>query len=182
LTNSPAQPAARLSPATVPLIDRDMAEIIHQAKKRAGLFFVERTTNNQTKLEVLVDTNQLRNFYEALVQLGMELREIVRTKLKANPSLTEDSVKIEKSYSQVDRVILLPSKLAWSAARMKGESAKAATKFYVEVDGIVKSLFEADAENSLNYARFKRFQQYVETVIIYHKARKEKVVSKEDLM
>lgn len=134
-------------------IRQDMEKLVAKAREIA----VNLVNNN-------VQTNQLRNFYEAVVQLGIELEEKRPKRRIGSPD------------SLIDRAKLLPTKLIWAAAKQDGDRGRAAlSNFYeyvrVSVEG--EGIFE---NGELNVDIYERFQQFVEAVIIYHKAKSSRVI------
>ena len=136
-------------------IRQDMEKLVAKAREIA----VNLVNNN-------VQTNQLRNFYEAVVQLGIELLEEKHPKRRViNPN------------PLIDRAKLLPTKLIWAAAKQDKDSGgqAALSNFYeyvrVSVEG--EGIFET---GDLNIDTYERFQQFVEAVIIYHKAKTSRVI------
>lgn len=119
-----------------------------------------------------VEMNQLRNFYEAVVRLGIELDEKERREIKASPThatrpATTDDLQLK------DRAKLLPTKLVWAAAKLERyEQRQALGEFLRYVEAAVASMFE---NNELSFRYYDRFHQFVEAVVIYHKARKERI-------
>lgn len=134
-------------------IRQDMERLVTKAREIA----VNLVNNN-------VQTNQLRNFYEAVVQLGIELEE------------KRPKRRISSPNPLIDRAKLLPTKLIWAAAKQDGDRGRAAlSNFYeyvrVSVEG--EGIFE---NTELNIDTYERFQQFVEAVIIYHKAKSSRVI------
>lgn len=155
-----ANTVTRTPPQNEPIpndfIRQDMTKILEAARKIG----VNLQSNN-------VQTNQLRNFYEAVVQIGIELDE-KRQKQKV----------IAAPDPLVDRAKLLPTKLIWAAAKQDGERGRLAlNNFYEYVRVAVESQTGSIFDNGgLDIDLYDRFRQFVEAVIIYHKAKSSRVI------
>ncbi len=148
------QPQGAEAAISVEFIRGEMAKIVEKAQdigirlKDAG-----------------VDMNQLRNFYEGVVQLGIELQDERRT--AGNSSGSSNPTLLRQAS-------VLPTKLIWAAAKQDNERKRNALKeFNRYVEPSVKGLFE---QGLLHYEYYACFQDFVEAVVIYHKARANEII------
>lgn len=115
--------------------------------------------------DATVDMNQIRNFYESVVQLGIELRDERRPDKQRSDATSTDGTKKDAFVRQA---VALPTKLVWAAAKQDRDNKRVALKeLYSYVDASVKDIFEGEY---LQFERYERFQEFVEAVVIYHKA------------
>lgn len=109
-----------------------------------------------------VKTNQLRNFYEAVVQLQMEMDD--------HNQVSSDNTRLTSETRS------LHVKLAWAAAKAEGnDEREGLKKFYVDVKHLVeKGLFAETTE--LIPERYHRFKSFIETIVVYHRAKDKGIV------
>lgn len=157
--NPPAPDANRLPSPPPKFIRGDMAEVIKLARSIGELL-------HQSGVKM----NQLRNFFETVVQLGIALDDARKTE-GPNQSGTND-------HAIMREVDALPTKLVWAAAKQeRKEAKKALTDFYKYVEVAVQDVYEPaqDGQKQLNFEWYINFREFVEAVIVYHKAREANV-------
>lgn len=134
---------------SVKFLRQDMAKIIDKARE-LGIMLKNRG----------VDMNQLRNFYEDVVELDLQLQDERRN---------HSGAKITDNPVLVDKAKLLPTKLVWAAARAdRPDKREALSDFYKEINGAIDGLF--DAADNLEFDQYVRFRQFAEAIVVYHKA------------